>query len=126
MIFGIGCDLCEIKRFENLGENFFRRNFTEDERILLMSKHKNMPQSAAANFAVKEAFSKALGTGVRGFGLKDVEVLRDQLGRPYIKLYGDAADICAKLEISDIFVSISHDGGMAMGYVILWKQTEKC
>ncbi len=120
MIFGIGCDLCEIKRFETVSERFYERFCTACERNFLENKN-NRPQSAAANFAVKEAFSKALGTGVRGFSLKEVEVLRDSLGKPYITLWGNAKKLCEDLGITDIFVSISHDGGMAMGYVILWK-----
>lgn len=48
------------------------------------------PETIAANFAAKEAFAKALGTGVRGFSLNEVSVLRGELGAPYIKLAGNA------------------------------------
>ncbi len=118
MIFGIGCDLCEIDRIKKAGERFSERYFTKGEQEMFARKH-NKPQTVAANFAVKEAFSKALGTGVRGFGLCDVEVLRDDAGKPYINLYGDAKKICDGLGIAGIFVSISHTDSLAMAYVVL-------
>ncbi len=118
MIFGIGCDLCEIDRIRKAGDCFAERYFTKGEQELFLKKH-NKPQTVAANFAVKEAFSKALGTGVRGFGLCDVEVLRDDKGKPYINLYGSAKEICEEAGIADIFVSITHTDSLAMAYVVL-------
>lgn len=118
MIFGIGCDLCAIDRVADGGERFSVRYFTEAEQKLFGEK-KNKPQTVAANFAAKEAFSKALGTGVRDFALTDVEVLRDNLGKPYINLYRSAEEICKSLGITNIFVSISHEGNLAMAYVVL-------
>lgn len=118
MIFGIGCDLCDIERIAASGERFYARYFTEKEQELF-NKKKNKPQTVAANFAVKEAFSKALGTGVRDFSLTDIEVLRDELGKPYINLYANAKEICEKHKITGIFVSVSHEKNLAMGYVIL-------
>ena len=120
MIYGIGCDLCEISRIEKTKDGFTSRFFTEKEQELFNQK-RNLPQTVAANFAVKEAFSKALGTGVSGFGLRDVEVLRDEKGKPYINLYGGADEICKKEGITGIFVSISHTDELAMGYVVLEK-----
>ncbi len=118
MIFGIGCDLCDIERVAAGGERFYKRYFTEKEQELF-DKKRNKPQTVAANFAVKEAFSKALGTGVRDFLLTEVEVLRDELGKPYINLFGNAKTICENLKITGIFVSISHEKSIAMGYVVL-------
>ena len=118
MIFGIGCDLCAIDRVADGGERFCSRYFTDAEQELFNEK-KNKPQTVAANFAVKEAFSKALGTGVRDFSLTDVEVLRDGLGKPYINLYGNAEEICKNVGITGIFVSISHEKNFAMAYVVL-------
>ena len=118
MIFGIGCDLCDIERVAASGERFCERYFTEKEQELF-NKKRNKPQTVAANFAVKEAFSKALGTGIRDFALADVEVLRDEIGKPYINLYGNAKEICEKHGIKGIFASISHEKNFAMGYVVL-------
>lgn len=119
MIFGIGCDLCEIDRIEKAGDRFCERYFTENEQKLFDTKKKNKPQTVAANFAVKEAFGKALGTGVRGFALEDVEVLRDEAGKPYINPLGSAKKICDEFQIMSIFVSISHTKNLAMAYVVL-------
>lgn len=121
MIFGIGCDVVEIERIARTDDRFTEKHFTKNERDLFVSKN-NAPQTVAVNFAAKEAFSKALGTGVRGFSLNEVEVLRDELGKPYINVYGKAKDILEKLEIKNIFVSLSHSKEIAMGYVVLEKE----
>ncbi|MBE7016253.1 MAG: holo-[acyl-carrier-protein] synthase [Ruminococcaceae bacterium] len=120
MIYGIGCDICDINRIEDAPEGFSERFFTKDEQELFQSKKKPY-QTVAANFAVKEAFSKALGTGVSGFGLRDVEVLRDEKGKPYINLFGNAETVCKNLGIENIHVSISHTDKLCMAYVILEK-----
>ena len=104
----IGIDIIEIERIEKLltnKPNFLERNFTKTERERNL-KH----ETIAGNFAAKEAFSKALGTGFRGFGLIDVEVLRDELGKPYIVF---------KNERSNANVSISHNRSTAVAVVIL-------
>ena len=118
MIFGVGCDIIEIDRIANTDKRFLDKHFTKDERELFLKKN-NAPQTVAANFAAKEAFSKALGTGVRGFSLNEVEILRDELGKPYINVYGKARKILEELEIENIFVSLSHSKEMAQGFVVL-------
>ena len=118
MIFGIGCDLCDIERIKKANERFFMRCFTSAENELFARKPDRF-ETAAANFAAKEAFSKALGTGVRGFALNEVEVLRDETGKPFIKLYGNAEKLCRSRGINGIFVSLSHTSGIAAGYVVL-------
>ncbi len=120
MIFGIGCDIIEIERISKADERFLEKHFTEAERELFQKK--KQPQTIAANFAAKEAFSKALGTGVRGFSLIDVEVLRDDMGKPYINLYGNAKELCRKAGVREIFVSLSHSKELAMAYVVLEKE----
>lgn len=62
----------------------------------------------AGNFAVKEAVAKVFGTGFRAFGLTDIEVLRDELGKPYVTLYGEAKVLSERLGIKRIFVSITN------------------
>ncbi len=105
MIVGIGNDIIEIQRFEKLieKESFLNRYFTEKE----ISAGKKRSAFYAANFSVKESVSKVFGTGIRGFGLKDIEVLRDESGKPFVNLYGRAAKLAHSLEIESIFVSIS-------------------
>ncbi len=121
MIFGVGCDLCEIGRIEKTSARFLEKCFTEDEQELFSKKH-TKAQMVAANFAAKEAFSKALGTGMRGFSFDDVEVLRDRMGKPYINVYNGAKAKCQQEGITKIHVSLSHTDSLAMAYVVLEKE----
>ncbi|MBR5156215.1 MAG: holo-ACP synthase [Clostridia bacterium] len=122
MIYGIGIDITEIERIEKAlkTERFLERFFSEEEIKYFKSK-KQMAQSVAANFAAKEAFSKAIGTGVRGFSLAEVEILRDDLGKPHISLSGDAKRITDELGISGLLVSISHSEKYAVAQVLAEK-----
>ncbi len=112
----VGIDTVELVRIEKSLEinGFTEKVYSLKERVLLAVK-KNMVPSAAANFAAKEAFSKALGTGVRGFALNEVSVLRDSLGAPYIELSGRAKEVAKGLEFS---VSITHTDSVATAIVI--------
>ncbi len=115
MIFGIGNDIAEVERVQKAVDKggFCERFFTDSENEYF--KHRNYSaQTIAANFAAKEAFSKALGTGIRGFALRDIEVLRDDMGKPYINLYNSLADLPYK-----VFVSLSHTREYASAVVIL-------
>ena len=109
MIVGIGNDLIEIERIQRAIERqgFLSKYFTETEQILFEERHLN-PSTVGGNFSVKEAVSKALGTGIRDFGLIDIEVLRDELGKPYIILYNGALALSEALGINQWHVSISH------------------
>lgn len=110
VILGIGNDVVEIKRFEELKDNFIKRIYTEKE----ITASRLRPSFLAANFSVKESVSKAFGTGVRGFELKEIEVLRDELGKPYVNLYESAKKIAKDKGIKKIFVSISDTKEMVM------------
>ena len=105
---GLGVDIIEVERIEKLladKENFLARYFSEAELAVNLR-----PESVAGNFAAKEAFSKAKGTGIRGFNLRDIEVLRDELGAPYILFRGERVNAR---------VSISHTKSTAVAVVIL-------
>lgn len=116
MIIGIGTDLIEIQRIKKacVKEAFFVRCFTEKERELIGKNY----TKAAGNFAVKEAVSKVFGTGVRGFELADIEVLRDELGKPYVNLYRNAFIIAKKNKITKLHISISNTKDYALAYVV--------
>ena len=88
MILGVGTDLIEIKRMEKACRrpHFVARTFTETES----RQAKGSASKLAGSFAVKEAVAKMFGTGFRGFMPGDIEVLRDELGKPYVNLYGGA------------------------------------
>lgn len=114
MIVGVGTDIIEIERVQKAMSNpdFCRRFFSKRENEYFRSR-KYAPQTVAGNFCAKEAFSKALGTGIRGFALKDIEVLRDEAGKPYI----NCGDICT----DNIHVTIAHSDAYATAQVIIEK-----
>jgi len=109
MIIGIGHDLLEIDRIRQAIKNpiFLTKYFTEKERELFQIR-KNNSATIAANFSAKEAVSKVLGTGIRQFALKDIEVLRDTLGKPVVYLYNGADQLAKQQQIESIYVAISH------------------
>lgn len=116
MILGIGSDIIEIERVKKAcgTEAFLRRVYTEQERYCFG----HIPASLAGNFAVKEAVAKMLGTGFRGFGPGEIEVLRDEAGCPCVNLYGGAKKRCEALGIEKIWVTISHGREIAMATAI--------
>ena len=115
MVKGVGIDIVEIKRFKDVKQSFVNRVFSEKEIEYFASK--SLPeQSMAGNFAAKEAFSKAIGTGIRGFDIKDVEILRNNLGMPYIKLNPPLNE---KYEKYCFDVSISHEKDFAVSIVVM-------
>ena len=120
MIINTGIDIEEISRFKHLLEKpaFLKKCFGEDELKLFITKGMK-PQTIAANFCAKEALSKALGTGIRGFSLKDIQLLRDDLGCPYFKLSGNAQELCKDRKIS---VSVSHTRQYATAIVIVYSE----
>ena len=73
---------------------------------------------AGSNFAAKEAVSKALGTGFRGFGLLDIEVLRDDKGKPIVIL-SDRIYEMLPLNNFNIHISISHSRENAIAYAVM-------
>ncbi len=121
-MYKIGIDMTTISRIEKSlqNPNFRTYVFSEKELQRFYYMEKTKFASLAANFAAKEAFSKALGTGVRGFGLNEVEILRDELGAPYFNFYGRAAQIMAQHGYS-AQVSLSHEGDTAIAMVLLEK-----
>lgn len=116
MIRGIGVDIVEIQRMEKAcrREAFFFRVFSAAERQVIGT---NISR-AAGNFAAKEAFAKVLGTGFRGFSPMDVEVLRDDFGKPYYRLNGVAAERAAEMGITALHVSISNTKQLVIAYAI--------
>lgn len=116
MIVGIGNDIVEISRFETIveRESVLYKMFSERE-VVLGGKR---PSFFAGSFAVKESVSKAFGTGIRGFRLNEIEVLRDALGKPYVELQGRAKELAVALGIDSIYVSISDTKQMAAAVAV--------
>lgn len=108
-IAGLGVDIVEIERFERVITRTPRikeRVFTEDERWYC--EHKPKPEvHYAMRFAAKEAVWKALGTGFSGLRFYDVEIVRDDRGRPVAKLQGAAQKVADAAGIIEIHLSVS-------------------
>lgn len=116
MIAGVGTDLIEIDRIRKACEKkaFLNRIYTAEER---RQAGENISR-LAGSFAVKEAVSKVLGTGFRTFFPADIEVLRDELGKPYVNLYGGAKKRADELGLIRIEVSISNTKEHAMAFAV--------
>ena len=122
MIFGIGTDLCAADRMAAKLQKpaFVQRIFSPAEQALLNERGgTHRAETAAANFAAKEAFVKAVGTGLRGGRLTEIEVINDALGRPQLVLYGYFKDYAKGLGTEKIHLTLSHTKELAMAQVIL-------
>lgn len=120
MIIGIGTDIIEIERIEiavKRTKGFINKLFTENE-INIFESRGFKSEVIAGNFAAKEAVSKALGTGFRGFGLKDIEILRDKLGKPVVNLNSNVYEILKRKDVN-IHLSISHNRTSAIAYAVM-------
>ncbi len=113
-----GIDIIEIDRiklvFDKYGDRFLNRIYTVKEREYCRGRASQL----ASRFAAKEATMKALGTGVRGVGWKDIEILRQKGMAPYIKLHGRAIQRAEKMGLSDLALSLSHSKEFAIASVI--------
>ena len=117
MIFGIGTDIIEMERIQKAisRKRFLDMVYTEEEQKLIAGR----VQKAAGNFAVKEAVVKAFGTGFRGISPKEIEVLRDEVGKPFVQCYGNAELFRKEHGITKIHVSISNLKEYAQAFVVL-------
>lgn len=120
MIKGTGIDIIEIYRIEKAikkNKRFLDRIFTLEENKYFKDK-KYSPQTISGYFAAKESVAKALGTGVRNMKWKDIEILKDDLGKPYIKLHNNALKLAYNMNIDTILISISHSRENAIAQAI--------
>lgn len=117
-LIGNGVDITSVQRMEQLctGTGFEERYFTEGERAYA-SQYRKPYEHFAGFFCAKEAFSKALGTGIRDFALKDVEVSHDEMGRPFLLFHHDLATRIQQQRLS-FSLSISHCAEYAVANVI--------
>ena len=127
MIYGNGIDIIDIERVRRVirkyGNRFKKRCFSDNE-IERSDKRLNSVESYAKRYAAKEACAKALGTGLaRGVFWKDIEVVNNQYGKPFIKLHGKAKDIFRNMDkVSDtkIEVSLSNEKKYAIANVTIY------
>ncbi len=121
MIIGIGTDIIEISRIQNsiekYGDRFLKRIFTETEKKYSESFNENKFQHYAARFAAKEAFSKAIGTGLtRGFKFREIGIRNEITGKPVVNLEGGLAKKWGQYNVE---ISLSHTGTHAVAYIVI-------
>ncbi|MDN5305046.1 MAG: holo-[acyl-carrier protein] synthase [Fusobacteriaceae bacterium] len=119
-ILGIGNDIVEIERVEKAikrTEKFKEKVFSKKE-IEIVEKKASPFASYAGRFAAKEAVAKAFGTGIR-FALTDIEILNDELGKPYVNLRNKLKE---KYDNIEIMITISHNRKDAIATAIIVKR----
>ncbi len=109
----LGIDISKISRFEKFidNEKFYNRIFTKNEIRLIDSKdNKRKLEVISGRFSGKESVAKALGTGIGAVGFKDIEILSEENGKPFVNLYNRAYEIWQEKGLGELEISISHDG----------------
>lgn len=125
MIFGIGVDLCDVKRIEkvykNHGQKFVQRILTAKE-IENFNQRKKSMHFLALRFAAKEATVKALGTGFsQGIGFHQVEISNLESGKPVVGLTGKAKSVMQDQNITSCYLSLSDEKSHVVAMVVLEK-----
>ena len=121
MIVGIGNDIIEIERIEKaISKESFKDKIYTQRELENIKKRGNRAETYAGVFSAKEAISKAIGTGVREFSLTDLEILNDDLGKPYV-VVSEKLDkiIKSKKEDYQIEISISHSKKYATAIAVI-------
>ena len=121
MICGLGVDIIAVNRFAAWIENtaLLHRVFSDEEcDIILGRTAKDAERAAAARFAAKEAFSKAVGTGLR-FHPRDVWVIHDDKGKPLLYVKNAAKKMLATAGGNTLWLSLSHDAEHAVAVVMI-------
>ncbi len=119
----VGVDIIEINRIsatvDRWGDRFLGRIYTQEE----LDYCRGRPPQLAARFAAKEAVMKALGTGLRGVGWRDIEVVRRRGRAPTVRLHGRAVKLSEQLAVMEIALSISHSREYAVASVVMEAKT---
>ena len=113
MIVGVGTDVVDVARMEQS----LQRTPGLRERLFTPAEATLQPESLAARFAAKEALAKALGAP-GDLSWQDAEVTTDDEGRPTFSLSGTVADRAAELGVARVHLSLSHDAGVAVAFVV--------
>ena len=113
-----GVDIIEIERIERsinrFGDKMRNRIFTSQEQIYCAGK----TTSLAGRYAIKEAVSKALGTGIGDVNFTDIEVINDTRGKPELVLHNRAKTLASNLGLDQWSISISHTTTHAIGFAV--------
>lgn len=123
MIYGIGTDIVEVTRIEasidQFGDDLAKRILAESELASYMVSHIK-PRFLAKRFAAKEAFSKALGTGLRAPAtMQNIAVSHDDLGKPILVLAEELQVFLHGKNITKMHISISDEKNLAAAFVVL-------
>ncbi|QSX08280.1 holo-ACP synthase [Alkalibacter rhizosphaerae] len=124
MVRGIGNDIIEMERIRKALEKnsrFFTKLFTPREQEYLRSR-KDFVQAVAGRFAAKEAVAKALGTGFRSFGMADIEILGDDIGKPVVLLSEKVRSAVKGGEDLQVMVTISHSRDHALATALAMEE----
>ncbi len=123
MIVGLGVELVDFARFENLAERFGERLrsrvYTEGERAYAAARGRGGP-SLAVRFAAKAAAFRALG--MRSAAWKDVEVVREEGQPPTLRFHRRAAEAAERLGVRHVALTLTHDARWCIGQVVLEDQ----
>lgn len=125
MIFGIGTDIVDINRIKSMdSSSAFANKILSENEIKVFSDLEEGKQAIylSKQFAGKEAISKAIGTGISGdIKFKEIEILRDERGRPIFNPVENLKEILANLGITKTHVSLSDEKNYAIAFAILEK-----
>jgi len=121
MILGIGIDAVRIDRLKEweTKPNVLDRFFHPQELEQILKRGKGALQSLAARFAAKEAYGKALGSGLKGISLREIRIDTDNLGKPHLLVYGKAKKKLETLGGKHLFVSLTHETEHAIAVVVI-------
>jgi holo-[acyl-carrier protein] synthase len=121
MITGVGIDVVHVHRLERWRRipGLLERYFHPDELAEALAKGNGAVLSLAARFAAKEAFGKALGTGLAGIVLKDIMVRNRHNGQPEIRVFGSAEAALKKSGARRVHISLTHERDNAIALVVL-------
>lgn len=121
MIVGIGLDVVHVNRLEHWKKSpaLMARFFHPDELSAAMSRGSTAILSLAARFAAKEAFGKAIGTGLSGITLKNIMVVNNHNGKPCMYLFGNALDAFERAGGKTIHLSLTHERDNALAMVVI-------
>jgi len=121
VIGGVGIDAVKISRMKKWIDNdgLLRRYFDIKEIETIKKRDKKMLFSLAARFAAKEAFGKALGTGLAGIALKDIMIVNEINKKPELQARGSALAAMKGRGAKRLHVSLTHEGDIAIALVVL-------
>ena len=121
MIIGVGIDVVHVRRLERWQAipGLLERYFHPQELSASLAKGSTATLSLAARFAAKEAYGKALGTGLVGIALKDIMVANSYNGKPEIRVFGTAFQAFKQSGANRIHISLTHERDNAIALVLL-------